>query len=77
LKLFFVFDWMLCVSKIETPNIGWLSCNGFGLQCSNPKPNYNPTPKEYAYIYIYLHISIWVHYVLKLHQQIIGKEQLH
>ena len=63
---------MLCVSKIETPNIGWLSCNGFGLQCSNPKPNYNPTPNEYTYniyIYIYIHSSIWVHDVLKLHQK--------
>ena len=53
----------------------WLSCIGFGLQCSNPKPNYNPTPNEYTYIY--LHSSIWVHYVLKLHQKILGQEQLH
>ena len=42
----------LNVFKKVTQNMVWLSCIGFGLQCSNPKPN-NPTPNEYTYIYIY------------------------
>ena len=59
------------------PNIGWLSCNGFGLQCSNPKPNYNPTPNEYTYIYIYISTSVFG-YIMSWSctNKILGQEQL-